>query len=84
MQAQRLFWALVKVQHGGALVEAMCMPRVAKPDLLLVEVVAQLMAERAQDNVNRQIQNHTFWTNSRTNPCVRESCGIPGRRQEIP
>ena len=37
------------VQHGSALVEAACMPRVAKPELLIVEVLAEFVTERAQE-----------------------------------
>jgi len=36
------------VEGCGALVEAACVPRVAKPELLIVEVVAELMAQSAQ------------------------------------
>jgi hypothetical protein len=37
------------VQRSGALVEAAGVPRVVKPELLIIEVVAELVAQGAQE-----------------------------------
>src|SRR6202011_4754384 len=37
------------VQRSGALVEAAGVPRVAKPELLIIEVVAELVAQGVQE-----------------------------------
>ena len=37
------------VQRSGALVKAACMPRVSESEPLKIEMVAELVAERAQE-----------------------------------
>ena len=41
------------IERSSALVKAACMPRLAKPEALAVEVMAKLVAEGAQERAKR-------------------------------